>query len=114
MLRALFHLAFGVHCPWCGDAEDGAALRSSTLGDRFYRCPSCGARRTAAPILGPWRDASGPEFAAPFAPPSPVDPWTLPIDLEASDPVLSPNHADLVRNKRLRNPGEPNGPGLLP
>jgi hypothetical protein len=41
-----------------------------------------------------------------------ADPWSGPPDL-ADGEILSPSHAELVKGKRLRTPGSPNGPGLV-
>ncbi|WP_435021088.1 hypothetical protein TA3x_002179 [Tundrisphaera sp. TA3] len=57
------------------------------------RCPACG--------QSPGRFAPRP------------DPWSGPPDLDDGD-ILSPTHAELVKHKRIRSPGSPNGPGLMP
>ena len=59
-----------------------------------------------------WRDASGPEFDFLYEKPPGDDPWNAPPGLEDEDYLYSKTHLNLVRNKRRRNPDNPNGPGL--
>ena len=83
----------------------------SSFGARFYLCTRCGVRCMRG-VFGGWEDASGPEFDEKFLKKGEGDPWSAPPGLEDEDLIYSKTHVNLVRNKRLRRPDNPNGPGL--
>jgi hypothetical protein len=116
VILRIIELIFGVPCPGCG----GRKLERRNVeafGERFFLCPDCGVRcrRNIFGMFGPffWKDASAPEFDVHYQKPVVEDPWNAPPGLEDEDEtVTSKTHANLVRNKRLRRPENPNGPGL--
>lgn len=110
VVRGVLALAVGERCPSCGRStmERRAVVG---FGDRFYACSSCGARRKRLAI-GPWKDASGPEFDDRYAATPEEDPWSRPPHVDDGEAVVSKTHSLLVRSKRRRNPDAPNGPGL--
>ncbi len=102
--------SLGLGCPNCRRPTlERRALAS--FGPRFYRCASCGVRLRRV-AFGTWEDASGPIHDAKFARKAGEDPWTAPPGLEDEDLIYSKTHVNLVRNKRRRQPENPNGPGL--
>ncbi|WP_435009050.1 hypothetical protein P12x_000300 [Tundrisphaera lichenicola] len=100
----------GVRCPYCS-APSLERRSLSSFGSRFYLCPSCGVRCKRG-ALGTWQDASGPEHEERYRKKPNDDPWSAPPGLEDEDLTYSKTHGNLVRNKRLRRPENPNGPGL--
>jgi predicted RNA-binding Zn-ribbon protein involved in translation (DUF1610 family) len=116
VILRIVELIVGVTCPGCGEKRLERRFITS-FGERFYLCPDCGVRcrRSLFGLLGPffWNDAAGPEFDAHYQKPKAEDPWNAPPGLEDDDEiVISKTHANLVKNKRLRRPDNPNGPGL--
>lgn len=109
VLNHLFDGAIGVRCPHCTSPLERRAVAS--FGSRFYLCPTCGVRCKRG-AFGTWEDASGPEYDAKYRKKPGEDPWTAPPGLEDEDLIYSKTHGNLVRNKRLRRPENPNGPGL--
>jgi len=115
--QRLVELIYGHKCPCCGARSlERRALIS--FGERFFLCTSCGVRCRRS-LLGFynmffWRDASGPEFDHLYEKPREEDPWNAPPGLEDEDEqgIFSKTHLNLVRNKRLRTPENPNGPGV--
>lgn len=113
----LIEIFYGHRCPGCGDRNlERRAVQS--FGERFFLCKTCGLRCRRSLIgfqgLFFWRDASGPEFDAIYQRHRDEDPWDAPPGVEDEDEagILSKTHMNLVRNKRLRRPDNPNGPGL--
>ncbi len=117
IVRRIVELMFGIPCPGCH--RRGLERRSIlSFGDRYFLCPNCGVRcrqSLIGAILGLylWTDASGGEYAVYYQKPETLDPWNAPPGLEDEyESATSKTHANLVRNKRLRKPDNPNGPGL--
>jgi hypothetical protein len=113
----LVELFYGQRCPGCGvrSLERRAVI---SFGERFFLCTNCGVRcrRSLLGFYGMffWRDASGPEYEAFYQRTQEEDPWNAPPGLEDEDEqgLFSKTHLNLVRNKRLRTPENPNGPGV--
>ncbi len=116
-IRRIIELIWGIYCPGCD--KRGLERRAILpFGPRYFLCPNCGVRCRQG-LLGAifgvylWQDASSPEFDVYYAKKIREDPWNAPPGLEDDDEtVTSKTHANLVRNKRLRSPENPNGPGL--
>jgi hypothetical protein len=89
----------GIQCPGCGRWS----LRRLALASSFYRCAQCGSRYKRSG-LGPWRDASGPEYAATFRGKNRARSWLgFAIPQAEGDWTTS----RLLRNRRRRQgPGE--------
>jgi hypothetical protein len=115
-VRRVMELVYGLDCPACG--QRGLERRSIlSFGERFFSCPACGirCRRGLYSAFGffLWKDASSPQYDTHYQRPVEEDPWNAPPGLEdEEESVTSKTHANLVRNKRLRTPENPNGPGL--
>jgi hypothetical protein len=117
LIRRIIERNYGIPCPGCGKP---VLERRSLLsfGERFYFCPDCGVRCRRSFLLGifgiaSWEDASDPEFDDEYEKPKAEDPWNSPPGLEdEEESFTSKTHANLIRNKRLRSPENPNGPGL--
>ena len=103
--------SIGVRCPYCGGGQSMERRAVSSFGSRFYRCNACGVRCKCG-AFGTWEDASGPEYDEKYRKKADGDPWSAPPGLEDEDLIYSKTHVNLVRNKRLRRPDNPNGPGL--
>jgi hypothetical protein len=117
LIRRVVERNNGIVCPGCG--KRGLERRSIlSFGERFFLCPDCGVRCRRSFLLGligiaAWEDASAQEFDVYYEKPKAEDPWNSPPGLEDEDESFSSKtHANLVRNKRLRSPENPNGPGL--
>jgi hypothetical protein len=117
VIRRIVERNYGISCPGCSKpALERRGFQS--FGERFYLCPDCGVRCRRSFLLGifgidSWEDASTPEFDDYYEKPKAEDPWNSPPGLEDDEESFtSKTHANLVRNKRLRRPENPNGPGL--
>jgi hypothetical protein len=113
-ILAIHHImdnSIGVRCPYCGGSRSMERRAVSSFGSRFYLCNGCGVRCKRG-AFGTWEDASGPEYDEKYRKKADGDPWSAPPGLEDEDLIYSKTHVNLVRNKRLRRPDNPNGPGL--
>ncbi len=111
VMQHLVDGSLGLRCPHCG-GETMERRAVSSFGSRYYLCSSCGVRCRRGSLFGVWEDASGPEYDEKYRKKPGDDPWSAPPGLEDEDLIYSKTHGHLVRNKRLRRPDDPNGPGL--